>query len=155
MCQRRCAVNRGQNNQMIRSMWKQSFCMVGLLFVWLLMNGLMTVAVIGNGGPLSSKTQIEPASSPSFTRSEAERAGHLAVLRTGGNSGLQFNVRTGRTGLSHVQRLQSNAYSPELFIPSEPVPSCPFRIEFSNQSCLFQLFPRSSLPVRAGPVSLS
>ena len=148
-------MNSGRNNQVNRSMWKQSFFMVGLLFVWLLMNGLMTVAVIGNGGPLPGTPHIESASSSTFIRSEAERAGHLAVLRSGGNAGLQFNVRTGRTGLSHVQRLQSDAYRPELFIPSEPVPSCPFRIEFSNQSCLFQLFPRSSLPVRAGPVSLS
>lgn len=146
-------MNSGRN-QFIRIVRRRGFCAAAMLAVWLLLNSLLTAAAVGNGGPMSGGILSEPSSSPRGIRSEAERAGHLAVMRTGGSAGLQVGGRNSRPGLSPVQKLQSDTARPEPFRPCESVPNCPFRIESSGQSCLFQLFPRSYLPVRAGPVSL-
>ena len=142
---------RDQLNRIVR---RRGFCAAALLAVWLLLNSLLTAAAAGNGGPVSAGILSEASSSPRGIRSEAERAGHLAVMRTGGGAGLQVGGRNSRPGLSPVQKLQSDAARPEPPHLREPAPNCPFRIESSGQSCLFQLFPRSYLPVRAGPFSL-
>ena len=143
-------MNSGQN---IRTMRRSGIIAAGLLAVWLFLNSLLTVAAVGNGGPVSAGILAEPSSSPRGIRTEAERAGHLAVMRTGGSAGLQGSGQNSRPGLSPVQKLQSDTARPEPFHQCEPASNCPFRIESSGQSCLFQLFPRSYLPVRAGPVS--
>lgn len=143
------------SGQIIRIMRRRGVFAAGLLAVWLLLNSLLTVVAVGNGGPVSGGILSEPSSAPRGIRSEAERAGHLAVMRTGGGAGLQVGGRNSRPGLSPVRKLQSDTARTEPFRPREFVPNCPFRIESSGQSCLFQLFPRSYLPVRAGPVSLS
>ena len=145
-------MNSGQD---IRTMRRPGIVAAGLLAVWLLLNGLLTAVAVGNGGPVSAGILAEPSSSPRGIRSEAERAGHLAVMRTGGSAGVQSGGRNSRPGLGAVRKLQLDASRPEPFRQCEPAPNCPFRIESSGQSCLFQLFPRSYLPVRAGPVSLS
>ena len=142
---------RNRFNRIVR--WPGVFA-AGLLAVWLLLNTLLTTAAVGNGGPVSGGILSEPSSPPRGIHSEAERAGHLAVMRTGGSAGLQPSGRNGRPGLGIVRKLQQDASRPEPFHRCEPAPNCPFRIESSGQSCLFQLFPRSYLPVRAGPVSL-
>ena len=145
-------MNSGQD---IRTMRRPGIVAAGLLAVWLLLNSLLTAAAVGNGGPVSAGILAEPSSSPRGIRTEAERAGHLAVMRTGGSAGLQSSGRNSRPGLGAVRKLQPDASRPEPFRQCEPAPNRPFRIESSGQSCLFQLFPRSYLPVRAGPTSLS
>ncbi len=144
----------GERFQIKRFLRQPGFCLAGLLAVFLLLNSLLTAIAVGNGGPLSGGFLSEPSQAPRCIRTEAERAGHLAVMRTSGSTGLQISSRTGRTSLGSVQKLQSDVSSPELFRLREPSPNCPFRIRFSGQSCLFQLFPRSYLPVRAGPFPL-
>ena len=139
------------SGQIIRSMRRPGIVSAGLLAVWLLLNSLLTVAAVGNGGPVSAGILSEPSSSPRGIRSEVERAGHLAVMRTGGSAGLQSSGRNSRPGLSPLRKLQPDASRLEPPHLREPAPNCPFRIESSGQSCLFQLFPRSYLPVRAGP----
>ena len=140
--------------QIKRFLRQPGFCLAGLLVVHLLLNSLLTAVSVGICGPLSGGFLSEPSKAPCCIRSEAERAGHLAVIRTGAGTGLQISVRTGRASLGSVQKLQSDISCPKLFRLREPSPNCPFRIEFSGQSCLFQLFPRSYLPVRAGPFPL-
>ena len=142
------------SGQFIRSMRRPGIVSAGLLAVWLLLNSLLTAVAVGNGGPVTGGILSGSSSSPHGLRSEAERSGHLAVMRTGGSAGLQVGGRNSRPGLSPVQKLQSDVSRPELPQICEPTPHCPFRIESFGQSCLFQLFPRSYLPVRAGPVSL-
>ena len=87
------------SGQIIRSMRRPGIVSAGLLAVWLLLNSLLTVAAVGNGGPVSAGILSEPSSSPRGIRSEAERAGHLAVMRTGGSAGLQSS---GQIGRAHV-----------------------------------------------------
>lgn len=139
------------SGQTIQTMRRSGIIAAGLLAVWLFLTGLLTAAAVGNGGPVSSGVLSEPSSSPHGIRTEAERAGHLAVMRTGGSAGLQASGRNSRPGISAVRKLQSDASRPEPFHQCESGPNCQFRIESSGQSCLFQLFPRSYLPVRAGP----
>ena len=146
-------MNRGRS-QAIHMMRQSCFRAAWLPAVFLFLNCLFSAIASGNGGPLSDRLLSNPSPVPSGIRTEAERAGHLAVIRIGGNVGLQLQIRNGRPGLSSVQRLQSDVSRPETFFLRESVPNCPFRVESSGQSCLFQLFPRSFLPVRAGPVSL-
>ena len=141
----------GRRFRLKRFLRQPGFCLAGLLVVYLLLNSFLTVFAVGICGSFSGGFLSEPSKSSCGIRSEAERAGHLAVIRTGGGTGLQISVRTGRTSLGSVQKLQSDVSCPKLFRLREPSPNCPFRIEFSGQSCLFQLFPRSYLPVRAGP----
>lgn len=141
----------GQNTRIMR---RPGIVAAGLLAIWLLLNSLLTASAVGNGGPVSVGILSEPSTSSRGIRSEAERAGHLAVMRTGGSAGLQTSGRNSRPGLGAVRKLQADASCPVPFHPCEPAPNCPFRIGSSGQSCLFQLFPRSYLPVRAGPIPL-
>ena len=100
------------SGQIIRSMRRPGIVAAGLLAVWLLLNGLLTVAAVGNGGPVSAGILAEPSSPPRGIRSEAERAGHLAVMRTGGSAGLQTGGRNSRPGLGTVRKLQPDASLP-------------------------------------------
>lgn len=113
-------MNSGQD---IRTMRRPGIVAAGLLAVWLLLNSLLTVAAVGNGGPVSAGILAEPSSSPRGIRSEAERAGHLAAMRTGGSAGVQTGGRNSRPGLGAVRKLQPDASRPEPFRQCEPAPN--------------------------------
>ena len=123
----------------------------GLLLAVLLLDYVLTLYASGPGmiRPLNPSFSSD---APLSIRTEAERAGNLAVVHSGEGSGIQLQNRSGRTNLSPVQRLQENtAVSGPLEI-RELIPNCPFRLLSSFQTFLFQLFPRCYLPVRAGPI---
>ena len=128
-----------------------SLIAAGLFLASLLLDCGLTLFA---AGPCAAYSLIPSVSSevPRSIRTEAERAGNLAVVHTGEGTGVHLRLRTGRTNLSPVQQLQADSAEsgpPEM---REAVPNCPFRLLSSVQTFLFQLFPRSYLPVRAGPV---
>ena len=144
-------MNDGTVHHRLRSRTGSAFAS-GLLICVLLLDYLLTLLAVGPGPAYSSAPSVSQ-DLPRSIRTEAERAGNLAAVHSGEGTGVQLRVRTGRTNLSPVQQLQSDSAESGQFRMSEPVPNCPFRLLSSVQTFLFQLFPRSYLPVRAGPVA--
>jgi len=121
---------------------------VWMLLCILLLDFALTLFAAGRGDIPSS---LSPAP-PSF-RTAAERAGNLAAMHEGAGTGVQVQMRGGRTSPTFARRLQTEtAHFGPGRIP-ESVPNRMERLWLPEQTFLFQLFPRCFLPVRAGPHS--
>ena len=129
------------------------FTAAGMLLCVLLLDFALTLFAAGRGTPPSGGFLSDSAPAPQSFRTSAERTGNLAAMHEGTGSGVQVQMRGGRTSPTFARRLQSEAarLSPGYVRESDLMHrEC---LESVTQTFLFQLFPRCFLPVRAGPLS--
>jgi len=122
----------------------------GMLFCVLLLDLVLTLSAVPRAIP--SVPSVSSGQTPQGFRTVAERTGNLAAMHEGAGSGVQVQMRGGRTSPTFARRLQSDAARLSPARVRESVSRGPERIASTAQSFLFQLFPRRFLPVRAGPV---
>ena len=135
-------------------LWARScLAAAGMLLCVLLLDFALTLFAAGRGAMPSGGFLSEPAPAPRSFRTAAERTGNLAAMHDGAGSGVQVQMRGGRTSPTFARRLQTDAAHPGPARVREGVPMRPERLGSTAQTFLFQLFPRCFLPVRAGPLS--
>ena len=122
----------------------------GMLFFILFLDFALTLFVVPQSGPSISSVSEAPV--PRSFRTAAEQAGNLAAMHDGAGTGVQVQMRGGRSSPTFARRLQTETANFHPGHAAETVPNCPERIGSPEQTFLFQLFPRCFLPVRAGPL---
>ena len=125
----------------------------GMILCVLLLDLVLTLFTSGRGAMSANGFLSDPAPAPQSFRTAAERTGNLAAMHDGAGSGVQVQMRGGRTSPTFARRLQTDAAHPGPAHVHESVPMRRERLESTAQTFLFQLFPRCFLPVRAGPLS--
>jgi len=140
--------NRCRNHSRARS----CLAAAGMLLCVLLLDFVLTLFAAGRGAPPSGGFLFDPAPAPQSFRTAAERTGNLAAMHEGAGSGVQVQMRGGRTSPTFARRLQSESARLSPAHVREFVPMHRECLESTAQTFLFQLFPRCFLPVRAGPV---
>ena len=126
---------------------------VGMLLFVLLLDLVLTLFAAGRGAMPANGFLSDPAPAPQSFRTAAERTGNLAAMHDGAGSGVQVQMRGGRTSPTFARRLQSDMARLSPAHVREGVPMRREHLESTAQTFLFQLFPRCFLPVRAGPLS--
>ena len=139
----------GQQMHLTHSSARLCPAAAGMLFFVLLLNLALTVFA---PPPEASTLVISEAFAPQSPRIASEHSGNLAAMHEGSGSGVQVQMRGGRTSPTFARRLQTEAARFNPARASESVPNWPDRIGTPAQTFLFQLFPRCFLPVRAGPI---
>ena len=129
------------------------FAAAGMLLCVLLLDFALTLFAAGRGTPPSGGFLSDSAPAPQCFRTSAERTGNLAAMHEGTGSGVQVQMRGGRTSPTFARRLQSEAARLSPGYVRESVPMHRECLGSTAQTFLFQLFPRCFLPVRAGPLS--
>lgn len=137
----------GQQMQRAHSTARPCRAAAGMFFFILFLNLAMTVIV----PPESSPAAVSEALAPQRIRIAAEHSGNLAAMHEGSGSGVQVQMRGGRTSPTFARRLQTETAHLDPARVRESVPNRSARIGTPAQTFLFQLFPRCFLPVRAGP----
>ena len=125
----------------------------GMFLCVLLLDFILTLFAAGRGAPPSGGFLSDPAPAPQSFRTAAERTGNLAAMHEGAGSGVQVQMRGGRTSPTFARRLQSETARLSPAYVRESVPMYRECFESVTQTFLFQLFPRCFLHVRAGPLS--
>ncbi len=129
------------------------FAAAGMLLCVLLLDLVLTLFAAGRGAMPVNGFLSDPVPAPRSFRTAAERTGNLAAMHEGAGSGVQVQMRGGRTSPTFARRLQSEAACLGPAYVRESVPIHRESFESVAQTFLFQLFPRCFLPVRAGPLS--
>ena len=124
----------------------------GMLLCVLLLDLAVALFAAGYGVMPSGGFLSDPAPAPRSFRTAAERTGNLAAMQEGAGTGVQVQMRGGRTSPTFARRLQPEAARLSPAHVRESVPMRRERPGSPAQTFLFQLFPRCFLPVRAGPV---
>ena len=132
---------------------RSSLAAAGIFFCVLLLDFALTLFAAGRGAMPANGFLSDPVPAPRSFRTAAERTGNLAAMHDGAGSGVQVQMRGGRTSPTFARRLQTDAARPGPAHVRESVPMRRERLESPAQTFLFQLFPRCFLPVRAGPLS--
>ena len=132
---------------------RSSLAAAGMFFCVLLLDFALTLFSAGRGTPPSGDFLSDSVPAPQSFRTTAERTGNLAAMHEGAGSGVQVQMRGGRTSPTFARRLQSETARLSPAYVRESVPMYRECFESVTQTFLFQLFPRCFLPVRAGPLS--
>ena len=125
----------------------------GMFLCVLLLDLVLTLFAAGRGAMPANGFLSDPVPAPRSFRTAAERTGNLAAMHEGAGSGVQVQMRGGRTSPTFARRLQSETARLSPAYVRESVPMYRECFESVTQTFLFQLFPRCFLPVRAGPLS--
>ena len=89
---------------------------------------------------------------PRSIQSAAERTGNIAAMHDGAGSGVQLQMRGGRSSPTHARRLQTTEPYSDSSKLQESVPICLDCINSANQALfLIRIYLRNCLPSRAGP----
>ena len=140
----------GQQMHLTHSPTRTCLVAAGMLYFVLLLDLFLTLFSVPPPGP--SVFAVSEAPLPQRFRTVAERTGNLAAMQEGAGSGVQVQLRGGRTSPTFARRLQMEAARLDSARVRESVPNRPDHIGTPAQTFLFQLFPRCFLPVRAGPL---